>query len=426
MSKATEQTDYDVIIVGGGMVGSALGCALGEAGFKVCVLEAKEPQQDWPRNEVDLRVSALSRASQRLLENLGVWEAMTTMRVSPYSDMHVWDATDPDSHSQGPAQTGGVTLRRGAIHFSAAEIGEPNLGHIVENRVTQLALWRRLGELPGVVRRCPARIADLTYGEEPGVVLEDGVRLTARVVVGADGRTSQVRQLAGIAVQGWEYDQHAIVATITPERHHQFTAWQRFQPMGPLAFLPIDDGRCSIVWSTSPHEAERLMALDDETFCQELTLASEQMLGEIRDVGPRGVFPLRLGHAQTYIRPGLALVGDAAHAIHPLAGQGVNLGFLDAAALAEVFIWAKQKGRRIGSWETLRRYERARKGPNMGMLGAMDFFKHLFSNKILPLQLARNLGLSLVDSTGPMKQFFIKRAMGLTGDLPPLARYRGR
>jgi 2-octaprenylphenol hydroxylase len=193
---------------------------------------------------------------------------------------------------------------------------------------------------------------------------------------------------------------------------------------GPLAFLPIDDGRCSIVWSTSPQEAERLMGMSDADFCQALTQASEQMLGQINAVGPRGAFPLRLGHAETYIRPGLALVGDAAHAIHPLAGQGVNLGFLDAATLAETVIDAKAKGRDIGSLATLRRYERARKGANMGMLGAMDAFKRTFSNEIPPLKWVRNLGLTLADRSGPLKHLMVKRAMGLTGELPSLARYQ--
>ena len=207
------------------------------------------------------------------------------------------------------------------------------------------------------------------------------------------------------------------------EYPHNNVAYERFTETGPLAFLPIDDGRCSIVWSTSPQEAERLMGLDDMAFCRELTEVSERMLGEVREVGPRGVFPLRLEHAERYVLPGLALIGDAAHAIHPLAGQGVNLGFLDAATLAESLIDARAAGRPIGALATLRRYERARKGANMGMLGAMDAFKRAFSNEILPLRLVRNLGLSLADKSGPLKHLMIKRAMGLAGELPRLARY---
>ena len=405
LHSSSDNENFDLIIVGGGMVGSALACATADAGLRVCVLEVKAPQQRWPADEVDLRVSALTRASQQILQNLGVWHRMSEMRISPYTDMEVWDAGGP-----------------GRIHFSAAEIGEANLGHIVENRVTQLALWERLEKTPGVTLRHPAKVVQLLLDEGPAVLLDDGARLQAQLIVAADGRDSQIRTMAGIGTKGWDYDQHAIVATITPQRHHGFTARQRFMKTGPLAFLPIDDGRCSIVWSTSPQEAEQLMALDDAGFCQALSEASEQMLGEIVAVGPRGVFPLRLGHAERYILPGLALVGDAAHAIHPLAGQGVNLGFLDAVTLAETLIDAKAAGRSIGSFATLRRYERARKGANMGMLAAMDAFKRTFSNEILPLRLIRNLGLSLADRSGPLKRMMVKRAMGLTGELPRLAR----
>ncbi len=404
----TKQKPFDLLIVGGGMVGSALGCAVADMGLDVCILEAREPSRSWPAEEVDIRVSALTRATQQILQNLKVWPRMTRMRVSPYQRMAVWDQ-------------GG----NGRIHFSAAEIGEPDLGHIVENRVMQLALWERLESLPNVTVKCPARVADLQLGDLPEVLLESGERLAARLVVAADGRDSQIRQMAGIGTQGWEYDQHAIVATITPERFHHDTAYQRFMKTGPLALLPIDDGRCSIVWSTSPDQAAELMALDDEEFCRRLTQASESILGEIQSIGPRGVFPLRLANAQTYIQPGLALIGDAAHAMHPLAGQGVNLGLMDAMTLADVLNDARLAGRSLGSMSTLRRYERARKGANLAMLGAMDGFKRLFSNDVLPLKLARNLGLSLVDRSGFLKHQMMRRAMGLLGERPRLARYHG-
>ncbi len=406
MSNSTSNQTSDLIIVGGGMVGAALGCAAAQAGFSVTLLERREPQREWPADEVDLRVSALTRASQRILQNLGAWQRMSEMRISPYTDMEVWDAAGS-----------------GRIHFSAAEIGESNLGHIVENRVTQLALWEQLEKLSNASLRFPASVSQLLLDEGPALRLADGELLQAGLIVAADGRDSQIRAMAGIGTKGWDYDQHAIVATVSPQRHHGFTARQRFMKTGPLAFLPIDDGRCSIVWSTSPQEASELMALDETAFCSALTLASDRMLGEVEAVGPRAAFPLRLGHAETYIQPGLALVGDAAHAIHPLAGQGVNLGFLDAAALAETLIEARSAGRPIGSHSTLRRYERARKGGNMAMLGLMDAFKRTFSNEILPLRLARNLGLSLADHAGPLKSLLVRRAMGLSGELPSLARF---
>jgi 2-polyprenylphenol 6-hydroxylase len=405
MLNQLSQTSSDLLIVGGGMVGSALGCAMAEAGFDVSLLEMREPQRSWPADEVDLRVSALTRASQRILENLQVWARMTEMHVSPYSQMEVWDA-------------GG----NGRIHFNAADIGEANLGHIVENRVTQLALWERLESLPNVQLYFPESVQELYLGAVPEVILQNGQRLHAQLVVAADGRDSQIRQMADIATQGWDYDQHAIVATIKPEKFHQQTAWQRFMKTGPLAFLPIDDGRCSIVWSTSPSHADKLMALDDAAFCQALTQASESVLGEIQGIGPRGVFPLRLEHAERYIGPGLALIGDAAHAMHPLAGQGVNLGLMDAMTLADVLVDARKAGRKIGSVANLRRYERARKGSNIAMLGAMDGFKRLFSNDVIPLKLLRNLGLNLADRSGFLKQQLVRRAMGLAGERPRLAR----
>jgi 2-octaprenylphenol hydroxylase len=397
--------EYDLIIVGGGMVGSALACAIANTGLRICILETREPQRSWPQDEVDLRVSALTRASQRMLENLRAWPRMAAMRISPYTDMEVWDA-------------GG----NGRIHFSAADIGEPDLGHIVENRVTQLALWERLETLSNVSLRYPASVTELALEQTPGLVLQDGGRLTAKLIVAADGRDSQLREMADIATRGWDYDQHAIVATVKPALHHRYTARQRFMPTGPLALLPIDDGRCSIVWSTSPTHAQELMGLGDAAFCDELTRASEAVLGEMVDVGPRGVFPLRLGHAQSYCQSGFVLVGDAAHAMHPLAGQGVNLGFMDAMTLADVLIEAHGKGSEIGSMATLRRYERARKGANMAMLGAMDAFKRIFSNEVTPLKLIRNLGLDIADRSGFIKHQLIRRAMGMSGELPSLAK----
>ncbi|MES9941215.1 MAG: UbiH/UbiF/VisC/COQ6 family ubiquinone biosynthesis hydroxylase [Candidatus Thiodiazotropha sp. 6PLUC2] len=405
MTDPKSQPDFDLLIVGGGMVGSALACAMADAGFDVCIVDLREPARSWPQQEVDLRVSALTRASQRILENLKAWTRMTEMRVSPYSKMEVWDA-------------GG----NGRIRFSAAEIGEIDLGHIVENRVTQLALWERLESYPNVRISFPERVSSLDLSQVPEVVLQSGERLTAKLIVAADGRDSEVRHLADIATKGWDYDQHAIVATIKPERFHQHTAMQRFMSSGPLALLPIDDGRCSIVWSTSPTQAEVLMALDDADFCEELTQASESVLGDILEVGPRGIFPLRLEHAETYIQPGLALIGDAAHAMHPLAGQGVNLGLMDAMTLVDVLTDARRAGRPIGSMSTLRRYERARKGANIAMLGAMDGFKRLFSNEVPPLKLLRNLGLNLADRSGFLKQQLIRRALGVIGDRPRLAR----
>jgi len=399
--------DYDLAIVGAGMVGGALACALGQKGFRIALIEQRAPDSNWSAEQVDLRVSALTRASQRILENLGVWHRMMEMRVTPYRGMLVWDSSGS-----------------GSIRFDAAEIGEPDLGHIVENRVTQLALWECLCRLESVVRFCPASVQRLQLGEAgPWLELDNGKRIRAQLIVAADGAHSKIRELAAITSSGWSYDQHAVVATVRPEKHHGDIARQRFMPNGPLALLPIDNGCCSIVWSTAPEHADHLLQLDDGDFCQQLESASQGVLGAILEVGPRGRFPLALRHADRYVSEGLALVGDAAHGIHPLAGQGVNLGFLDAAVLAETLLDSRKGERPLGALARLRRYERTRKGHNLEMLALMDLFKRFFSNDNQPLAVLRNFGLNLVDAMGPLKRALVRRAMGMTGELPELAEH---
>ena len=260
----------------------------------------------------------------------------------------------------------------------------------------------------------------------PGLVLDDGAHLQADLVVAADGARSNLRDLAGIQVSVRSFEQQALVATVRVSEGHGRTAWQRFLSTGPLAFLPVDAvDRCSIVWSTTPVEAERLMGLEDGAFCRELGEAVDHRLGAVIETGPRAVFPLRSQLAEHTVESGFALVGDAAHVIHPLAGQGVNLGFLDAAELARVLAEARERGISPGDFGRLRRYERARKGNTLAVMRAMEAFNGLFSNRSAPLALARNLGLRLTDAAGPLKSSLIRRAMGLTGDLPPLARPYG-
>jgi 2-octaprenylphenol hydroxylase len=242
------------------------------------------------------------------------------------------------------------------------------------------------------------------------------------LVVGADGRDSLVRTVLGIATGGWGYDQRAIVCNVEPAHWHRETAWQRFLPTGPLAFLPLADGRCSIVWSADDARAEALLALDEPSFIDALEDAFQERLGPILSIGPRAAFPLRLQYAKSYVRPRAALVGDAAHAIHPLAGQGVNLGFLDVAALGDALEHAREHGRDIGGLATLRRYERARRGDNLLMLAAMDAFKRAFGNRVPPLVVARNLGLYAADHIGPLKRAFMREALGLGDAVPSLMR----
>lgn len=403
---AGETVHFDVIVVGGGMVGAALARACAGKGLAIAVIETRAPRRDWPAGEIDLRVSALSRASQRILERLGAWERILTLGANPYRKMCVWDA-----------------LGGGTVHFDAATLGQPDLGHIVENRVIQLALWETLEASPEISLICPAAITDLSLGEEGARLrLGDGRSLQGRLLVAADGRDSLVRERVGIETEGRDYGQRAIVANVRPRDWHQETAWQRFLPTGPLALLPLADGRCSLVWSATESRAAELLAMDDGAFSAALTDASESRLGALRVDGPRAAFSLRLQHAKEYVRPGLALIGDAAHAVHPLAGQGVNLGFLDAAELAAALELALEQGRDIAGLWTLRRYERARRGDNAAMLTAMDLIARAFGNEIAPLATLRSLGLGLTDRIAPLKHLFMERALGVSGTLPPLAR----
>lgn len=395
--------DYDLIIVGGGMVGSALACALGDSPLRIAVIEGREAQAAWAPEGFDLRVSAITRASQQLFEQLGVWRAMCDTRVSPYREMHVWDATGT-----------------GSIHFDSAEIGEPDLGHIIENRVITRALAQRAANFSNISLLCPAtpkRLRTRPNGESQ-LQLADGRRFHTSLIVGADGANSWVRQQAGIAVDVRHYHQHAVVSTVKPELPHGETAWQRFLPSGPLAFLPLTDGFSSIVWSTSKAEAENLLAMDDADFRTTLAEAFEHRLGAITQLGPRTAFPLQGQHARQYVKPGLALIGDAAHTIHPLAGQGVNLGFADVHSLAGHLLKTREEDNNPFSFKVLRQFERERRGQNQLTLESMGIFKQLFSNDSAWLGPLRNLGLDITDQLPPVKRLFMRQAMGIHAHSP--------
>ena len=393
---------YDVVIIGGGMVGATLAVALARGGLRVAVVEARAPRPFDPAQDYDLRVSALSPASRHVLEHLDAWPAIEAMRASPYGQMYVWDAAG-----------------QGSIHFDAADWGLPCLGHIVENRIIQLALLEQIEQLETVDWLCPARLEGLAMADDRvRLGLESGEMLTAGLVVGADGPRSRVREQAGIALRARGYAQKAIVATVATELDHRETAWQCFLPTGPLAFLPLGDGRSSIVWSTHTWHGDALMALDDEAFGEQLGAAFGERLGQVRVSGPRAAFDLQGGQAEPYVRRRVALIGDAAHTIHPLAGQGANLGFMDAAALAEVLLDSR---RDLGAMSVLRRYERARRGDNVVMMRAMEAFKALFASPFAPLRWARGVGLRLTDRS-PLKGAFMAQALGLAGERPALAR----
>jgi 3-demethoxyubiquinol 3-hydroxylase len=396
--------EFDVVIVGGGMVGAAVGGCLGGSGLKVAVIEAQTPPAFAADQPHDLRVSALSIASKNILESIGAWEGVTSRRYCPFRRMRVWE-------------TAGDAL------FDSGDIHAAELGYIVENRVTQLALLDGLAKYDNVELLMPAVIKKIAYdGHASQLTLEDGRVLFAKLLVAADGGQSRVRQTVGLGVTSWDYNQQALVIYIETEYEQQDITWQRFTASGPQAFLPLTGPYGSIVWYHNPDEVRRLQALSAEELKAELLAAFPECLGKVKQVLGVVSFPLKRQHAQHYVKPGVALVGDAAHMINPLAGQGVNIGLLDAAALAEVVVQAQRKGQNIGELSVLQRYERERRNENLKMMTVMDLFYRAFSNEILPLKFLRNLGLGLAQRLPPARIKVMKAAMGLEGRLPKLAR----
>lgn len=401
----------DIIIVGAGMVGSALAAALQHSGLDILLLDGGtlKPADFSPSDAFEPRVSALSAASQNVLDNLSAWDGILARRASPYRDMQVWDGS-------GTAQ----------IHFSAASVQAAVLGHIVENRIVQDALLEQLQD--SAVRLLPGARLSMLRRSGTGwlLTLEDGSELRTPLLIGADGANSSVRRLAGCATREWDYRHHALVTSVRTELSHQHTCWQRFTDEGPLAFLPLQhaDGAnwCSIVWALPPERARAVLQLDDDSFNHQLTAALEGRLGQVLHSDRRFAVPLRQRHAKRYVEPGLALLGDAAHVIHPLAGQGVNLGFLDVAELAQTLLKAVQRGEDPASLQVLSRYERRRMPHNLSMMATMQGFQELFQADALPVRWLRNAGLRKVDAMHELKAMFVRQALGLGNELPPLAR----
>ncbi|MDN6320383.1 MAG: FAD-dependent monooxygenase [Marinobacter sp.] len=399
---------FDILVVGGGMTGTALALGLSQQGWKTGLIEAGERaallQDPAPVQSVadfEPRVSAISMASQQLLDSLGAWECVTAGRHCPYQGMTVWDGDGT-----------------GRIHFEAAELQARALGTIVENRSIVRALFAAVeGSAVELIDGAQVTGSWLD-GDQRGIELAGGRKLSARLVVAADGAHSRMRQWAGLPTREWDYDQQAIVCTVRTSQSHRYTAWQRFSQTGPLAFLPLatetgDENVCSIVWSQDTHEARRLMALDDAMFTAELERAIERELGVVEAISKRFAFPLRQRHAKDYIAPGFALVGDAAHTIHPLAGQGANLGYGDVRVLMEELLKAKSAGLSPANELVLARYQRRRKGENLTMMAAMEGFKQLFGRDELPLRWIRNAGMRWLDGLGPIKNRIAAEAMGL-------------
>ncbi|MGE6567701.1 FAD-dependent oxidoreductase [Shewanella vesiculosa] len=396
---------YDVAIVGGGMVGLATAIGLANADLNVVVIDAGETQA--VSGEPKLRVSAVNKASQQLLENLGAWQYLDGSRVSPYQKMSVWDKDG-----------------LGKIEFDAHSISEAYLGSIIENDAISYALAKRASEISNLTHLQGQRLERIAFGErEAWLTLAGGDNISAAVVVAADGANSWVREQCNIPLTFWDYGHHAIVATVRTELVHDATARQAFLPGGPLAMLPLyDDNLCSIVWSASPDQAEQLLALDDIEFGKTLTAALDGRLGLCQVISERQSFPLRMRYARHFARHRLVLAGDAAHTIHPLAGQGVNLGFLDAASIIDTFSQLHEQGKDLGEYSHLRALERWRKAEAMEMIATMEGFKRLFAGSNPLKKAMRDIGLTLVDNVAGLKTVFIKQAMGNKMTLPKLCR----
>lgn len=395
----------DVAIVGGGMVGLAVACGLQGSGLRVAVLEQAAPQPLSADAPPALRVSAVNAASEKLLSKLGVWQDIIAQRASCYHGMEVWDK---DSF--------------GRISFDDQSMGFSHLGHIIENAVIHHALWQSAALRGRHSAGSGAAAAGCVGENEAFLSLQDGTMLTARLVVGADGANSWLRNKADIPLTYWDYHHHALVATIRTEEPHEAVARQAFHGEGILAFLPLSDPHlCSIVWSLSPEEAERMRQADDAAFNQALNIAFDNRLGLCAVESERQVFPLTGRYARQFAAHRLALVGDAAHTIHPLAGQGVNLGFMDAAELIDELKRLHAQGKDIGQHLYLRRYERSRKHSAALMLAGMQGFRDMFSGHNPAKKLLRDIGLKLADTLPGVKPQLIRQAMGLN-DLPAWLR----
>ena len=394
---------FDIVIVGGGISGLAIAALLSQSSqsekLRVTLVDAAERPRFDPDADVQLRVSAIATGSADLLDSLGAWQHIVGARVCAYEHMRVWDAAD---EADGPS-----TLR-----FDADEFAIPQLGFIVENQLVQDALLRVLDRTDVNLRFSCSIQSFARDDERVELTLEDGRAIECDLVIAADGTGSFVRNAAGIDVSRMPYSQTAFVTLLQPEEEHGHTARQRFLADGPLGMLPLDDGRISIVWSTTPATAERAMSASDDELGNMLTDASDHVLGDLSVAGPRGTFPLLAQHARNYVLPRLALIGDAAHAVHPLAGQGANLGLQDAQALSQVIEEAIASGEHPGDRPVLRRYERSRKGANATMMHFMTVLNRLFASDSATVGELRRAGMRLFNFSGPVRERAVRVALG--------------
>lgn len=397
------RTDYDVVIIGAGLVGLAFACLLAQGSLQVALVESNSlAPLIVEKDTYHLRVSAINLACEEMFMNLNIWEKiLSANRTSPFEKMFVWDS-----------------IGRGEIHFDCTEIAKPCLGYIFENATIHNALLEAIKLYPNLTvlsNREPTTLAvsknhiQLNFMDKE----KNSETITAELLVGADGANSWVRQKVNMETYEWPYHHEALVTTVETEFPHQKTAWQCFLSDGPLALLPLfQKNICSIVWSGTPDEIKRLGALNEAAFNFEITNAFENRLGQIKKISSQAVIPLYMRHAKRYVDNRVALIGDAAHTIHPLAGQGINLGFADACLLAKNLIHAKQENKDCGNYISLRRYERIRKSDTWEMIFGMDFFKRLFQSESFFITQMRSLGLNMVDKIPVIKNQFIYRATG--------------
>lgn len=410
-----KQIERDVVIVGGGLAGLPLALALSAHGVSVSVIDVLDPTTATDA-AFDGRISSIALASSRMLQQLGIWPDLEA-HAQPIADIVVTDGK----------------VREGAspffLHFDHQEIGDEPLGYMIENRHVRIALLKAVeravekGEPLELL--APAKVSSLNLkSAQPVVTLADGTELVADLCVAADGRGSMVRGWAEFKTIGWDYDQLGIVTTVEHELPHEGVAQELFLPSGPFAILPMVGNRSSLVWTEKSELGRTIMGLDDARFAQECEARFGSYLGKVKPVGPRWSYPLSLQLAQDYVKPGVALIGDAAHGIHPLAGQGLNLGLRDVAALAEVVVEAKRLGLGMGQMNVLERYQTWRRFDNVSLALMCDGLNRLFSNDVGPLRFIRDLGLGLVNKIGPARKLFMRHAGGTVGELPKLMQGR--
>ena len=397
---------YDVIVAGGGAAGAATTLALAQRDFKVAMIDPGQRPVFNPSSPIDLRVSTLTPASCKLLSNLGVWQAMSELRVSAFQTMRVWDH-DPDRD----------------LVFRAADADLQDLGYVLENSLVLAVLWQAIEACAGVDTYPGVCLESADSGQRSvRVKLSNGQRLRAELLIGADGAQSAVRDLFGIDVRRWDYRQKGLVCVVSTARSHQDTAWQRFLADGPLAFLPLTDGLCSVVWSQATAMADSRLSAEVAEFEDDLGRALQQRLGKVTLVSKRVAFALQRLRAKRYIGPRMALLGDAAHVVHPLAGQGANLGYLDVAALVEVLCAARDNGQSIADQAVLRRYERWRVSDNEIVAEAMHNIRRFYGNELAPLAKLRQLGASWLNHSRFMRARLIRQASGYGGRVPELVK----